>query len=177
MGDISRFGVSADDDLLRSFDRLIADQGYATRSEALCDLMRDSLVKARLEKQPEGADVLGSLTLVYDHHANELTDKMAVIQHAHHGLVVSVLHVHVNHDDCMEVIALRGPVREVRVLAESLLSLKGVKHGKLFITLPSGMITGNSRPAKKAHGHAHTHPHPHKKSGARATLKQAPKEV
>jgi CopG family nickel-responsive transcriptional regulator len=159
MGEISRFGVSVEDDLLKSFDLLIGEQGYATRSEALSDLMRNSLVKARLEDQPEGADVLGSLTLVYDHHASDLTDKMAEIQHDHHELVVSVLHVHISHDDCMEVIVLRGRAKEVRSLSDALLSLKGVKHGHLFVTLPGQEITGRkSTPARK-HSHPHTHPH------------------
>lgn len=160
MGDISRFGVSVDDDLLKSFDRSIAEQGYATRSEALSDLMRDSLVKARLEKQPEGADVLGSLTLVYDHHASDLTDKMGALQHDHHELVVSVLHVHISHDDCMEVIVLRGKAKDVRSLSDALLSLKGVKHGHLFVTLPGHEITGR----KNAPAHKHKRPHPHSHS-------------
>lgn len=162
MSKLSRFGVSADDDLLESFDRLIAGQGYATRSEALCDLMRDALVRSRVEAQPEGeAVVLGSLSLVYDHHATDLTGRMAEIQHRHDDLVISVMHVHVNRDDCMEVIALRGQAREVRSLAESLLSLKGVKHGKLFVTLPAGMITGSRARAKKSRGHSYSHPHQH----------------
>ncbi len=163
MGDISRFGVSVDDDLLKSFDRSIAEQGYATRSEALCDLMRDSLVKARLDKQPEGANVLGSLTLVYDHHASDLTDKMAALQHDHHGLVVSVLHVHISHDDCMEVIVLRGEANDVRSLSDSLLSLKGVKHGRLFVTLPGQEITGHKNAPAREHKHTNQHPHSHEK--------------
>lgn len=173
MSNLARFGVSADMELLESFDRLIAGKGYATRSEALCDLMRDALVRERVEKQPEGeTEVLGSLNLVYDHHANELTDKMAEIQHRHHDLVISVMHVHVNHDDCMEVIALRGQARAVRMLAESLLSLKGVKHGKLFVTLPAGIITGSTASAKKSkksYGHSHAHPHPREKHTRRKT--------
>jgi CopG family transcriptional regulator, nickel-responsive regulator len=159
MGDISRFGVSVDDDLLKSFDLLTGEQGYATRSEALSDLMRNSLVKARLENQPEGADVLGSLTLVYDHHATDLTDKMAAIQHDHHELVVSVLHVHISHDDCMEVIVLRGKAKEVRSLSDALLSLKGVKHGHLFVTLPGQEITGRKNTPARKHSHPHTHSH------------------
>ena len=107
MSDLSRFGVSVEEELLQSFDRLINSQGYANRSEALRDLMRDALVKSHLETLPENSEALGSLTLVYDHHASELSDKMNELQHDHHNLVVSVLHVHVNHDDCMEVIVLR----------------------------------------------------------------------
>src|SRR5262245_33537417 len=97
---------------------------------------------------------MGSLTFVYDHHARQITDRMAELQHATHDLVVSVLHVHLTHDDCMEVIVLRGPVKEVRNLADSLLSLKGVKHGRLFLTLPSGRIaTRGNAPHKHRHSH------------------------
>ncbi len=158
MGEISRFGVSVDDDLLQSFDQLINGQGYENRSEALRDLMRDALVKSRLENSPEESEALGSLTLVYDHHASELNDKMNELQHDHHDLVVSVLHVHVSHDDCMEVIVLRGAVREIRSLADGLLSLKGVKHGRLFVTLSSEQMV---RRKAASSGRAHSHKHPH----------------
>ncbi len=160
MSELSRFGVSAEEELLSSFDRLIADQGYANRSEALRDLMRDALVKSRLEASPETSDVLGSLTLVYDHHASELNDKMNQLQHQHHDLVVSVLHVHVSHDDCMEVIVLRGKLREIRELSDGLLSLKGVKHGRLFVTLSSKQMIGRQA-ASNGHAHGHTHSHKH----------------
>lgn len=156
MSDLLRFGVSIEDDLLGSFDQLIAERGYATRSEALRDLIRDALVGGRLEKQQEATEVLGSLTLVYDHHAHELAEKMSEIQHGSHQMVVSVLHVHVSHDDCMEVIVLRGQAGEVRQLADALLSLKGVKHGKLFITLPAQSISGH---AASVHSHNGSHKH------------------
>ncbi len=158
MGDLSRFGVSVEEELLQSFDQLIAGQGYANRSEALRDLMRDALVKSRLENSPENGEVLGSLTLVYDHHASELNDKMNELQHDHHNLVVSVLHVHVSHDDCMEVIVLRGKLREIRELSDGLLSLKGVKHGRLFITLSSEQMVKRKT---ASNGNAHSHKHLH----------------
>ena len=140
MGDLVRFGVSAESELIESFDELSRRRGYANRSEALRDLMRDALVQAQVDSGSSHVEVLGSLTLVYDHHARELNSQMADLQHEHHQLVVSVLHVHVSHDDCLEVIALRGRVDQVRLLADSLLSLKGVKHGRLFITLPTAGI-------------------------------------
>jgi CopG family nickel-responsive transcriptional regulator len=157
MSELLRFGVSAEDNLLQSFDGLIAGQGYANRSEALRDLMRDALVRARLEDHKESGDALGSLTLVYDHHAHDLADRMAEVQHDHHEMVVSVLHVHISPDDCMEVIVLRGDVRRVRDLSDSLLSLKGVKHGRLFITVPSKAITER---AGTAHARRHSGYHP-----------------
>jgi CopG family nickel-responsive transcriptional regulator len=154
MSEISRFGVSVDEELLENFDRLINDQGYGNRSEAIRDLMRDALIKSRLETSPDASEVLGSLTLVYDHHAKDLNDKMNELQHRHYNLVVSVLHVHVNHDDCMEVIVLRGAMREVRQLADGLLSLRGVKHGKLFVTVASRQMT-----ERTANDHMHSHKH------------------
>lgn len=157
MSNLIRFGVSIEDELLESFDGLSAERGYSNRSEAVRDLMRDALVQSRVQAQPDKTEVIASLTLVYDHHARELTDKMAGIQHDHHGLVISVLHVHISHDDCLEVIAMQGKAIEVRHLADALLSLKGVKHGKLFITLPGQKIAGRS----------HSHSHPPKKKAAR----------
>ena len=153
MGDLVRFGVSAEEELMLNFDRLSSDNGYGNRSEALRDLMRDALVQARLEKSTDTADVLGSLTLVYDHHARELVERMSEIQHARHELVVSVLHVHISHDDCMELIALRGRAGEVRDLANALLSLKGVKHGKLFLTLPAREIVARKKAVHKHFRH------------------------
>jgi len=154
MSDLSRFGVSAEEELLGNFDRLISSQGYANRSEALRDLMRDAIVKSRLEDAPETGEVLGSLTLVYDHHASDLADKMNALQHDYFDFIVSVLHVHISHDDCLEVIVLRGGINQVRSLADALLSLKGVKHGKLFVTLPAREITKGGKSARK-HSHRH----------------------
>ncbi len=139
MSDIIRFGVSIDQDLLENYDRLIAERGYATRSEALRDLIREALIQQKIEMETT-TSVLGSLTLVYDHHARNLSQEMAEIQHNFHDLVLSVMHLHVSHDDCMEVIALRGIVADVVELANGLLSLKGIKNGKLFLTLPSSGI-------------------------------------
>jgi CopG family nickel-responsive transcriptional regulator len=141
MSDLLRFGVSAEEELMQSFDRLIAGQGYANRSEALRDLMRDALVRDRLAQQPEDAPALGSLTLVYDHHARNLSEQMDALQHDSHDLVVSKLHVHLSNDDCMEVIVLRGPAGRIRALANALQSLKGVKHAQFFITFPGREIT------------------------------------
>jgi CopG family nickel-responsive transcriptional regulator len=150
MSNLIRFGVSIEDELLNSFDSLSAERGYSNRSEAVRDLMREALVQSRVQAQPDKTEVIASLTLVYDHHARELTDRMAGIQHDHHGLVISVLHIHISHDDCMEVIAMQGKAGEVRHLADALLTLKGVKHGKLFITLPGQKI------AARPHSHSHS---------------------
>lgn len=140
MSELVRFGVSIDQDLLENFDRLIAERGYATRSEALRDLIRETLIQQKIEMQKR-TNALGSLTLVYDHHASNLLSEMTELQHRFHRTILSVMHLHVSHDDCMEVIALRGVVSEIVELANNLLSLKGIKNGKLFLTLPSSSIT------------------------------------
>ena len=140
MSDIIRFGVSIEQDLLENYDRLIAERGYATRSEALRDLIREALIQRKIEDDLT-TPVLGSLTLVYDHHASNLLQEMAHVQHDFHEVVMSVMHIHVSHADCMEILAVRGMVSEIVGLADKLLSLKGIKNGKLFLTLPSSGIT------------------------------------
>ena len=139
MSDIIRFGVSIDQELLENYDCLIGERGYATRSEALRDLIREALIQQKLELNSK-MRALGSLTLVYDHHASNLLEEMAQIQHNFHELILSVMHIHVSHHDCMELIALRGKVSEIVSLSNALLSLKGIKNGKLFLTLPSSVI-------------------------------------
>jgi len=139
LSDIIRFGVSINQDLLENYDRLIAERGYATRSEALRDLIREALIQQKVGMQTD-TQVLGSLTLVYDHHASNLLAEMTALQHDYHDLILSVMHLHISQDDCMEMIALNGAVVEVVELANGLLSLKGIKNGKLFLTLPSSGI-------------------------------------
>lgn len=145
MADLARFGVSVEEDLLASFDELIASQGYANRSEALRDLMRDSLIRSKIENFPRAGEAIGSLTLVYDHHASGLLEEMTQIQHSFHHHILSVMHLHVGHDDCLEILALRGVAADIVRLSNSLLSLKGIKNGKLFLTLPSSVIINNSK--------------------------------
>jgi CopG family transcriptional regulator, nickel-responsive regulator len=139
MSELIRFGVSIEQDLLENFDRLISEQGYSARSEAIRYLIRDALIQEKLDHESQ-SEVLGSLTIIYDHHATTLLTEMAEIQHKHHSTILSVMHLHVTHEDCMEIIALRGIVSEISKLSNSLLSLKGIKHGKLFLTLPSSGI-------------------------------------
>ena len=139
MSELIRFGISIEQDLSEKFDHFVAERNYATRSEAIRDLMRDALIQQKIELETE-TNALGSLTLIYDHHTRNLPQEMGTIQHDFHDLVVSVMHLHVSHDDCMEVLALRGRVSEITKLANALLSLKGIKNGKLFLTLPSSDI-------------------------------------
>jgi CopG family nickel-responsive transcriptional regulator len=132
MGDLSRIGVAIDSDLLAKFDRLIEQRKYTNRSEAFRDLIRDELVE-RAWESPE-SQVVGTVTLVYDHHVRLLNEKLTDIQHDFHRLILSTLHVHLDHDHCLEVLVVRGKAAEVRKVADTLISTKGVKHGRLTIT-------------------------------------------
>jgi CopG family nickel-responsive transcriptional regulator len=132
MSELSRIGVAIDSDLLAKFDSLIAGRGYTNRSEAFRDLIRDALVETAAE-EPDRA-VVGTVTLVYDHHVRMLSDKLTDMQHEHYHHVLSTLHVHLDHDNCLEVLVVRGKAGAVRKFADALISTKGVKHGRLTIT-------------------------------------------
>ena len=124
--------MAIDSDLLARFDRLIAQRKYTNRSEAFRDLIRDELVEKAW--QSPDSQVVGTVTLVYDHHVRMLGEKLTDIQHDHHRLILSTMHVHLDHDNCLEVLVVRGRSSEVRKVADSLISAKGVKHGRLTIT-------------------------------------------
>ena len=132
MSGLSRIGVAIDSDLLDKFDRLIGQRGYTNRSEAFRDLIRDELVEKAWES-PESY-VVGTVTLVYDHHVRLLNERLTDIQHDHHHAILSTLHIHLDHDNCLEVLVVRGRAAEVRKVADALISTKGVKHGRLTIT-------------------------------------------
>ena len=126
---LSRIGVAIDASLLRRFDRHIGRRGYTNRSEAFRDLIRDELVRADWESPDQ--EVIGSITLTYDHHVPQLQEKLTDVQHRFHASILSTLHVHLDHDHCLEVLVVRGKAAEVKRVADILTSLKGVKHGKL----------------------------------------------
>jgi len=133
LGKLIRFGVAMDDELLDRFDALVARRGSAAnRSEAVRDLVRDALVDAEWEGSDE--EIVGTITMVFDHHANDLTEKLDAVQHAHFDKVVSSMHVHLDAHNCLEVIVVRGASGDIRSIAETLLGTKGVKHGKLVTT-------------------------------------------
>ena len=132
MGDLSRIGVAIDADLLDKFDRLIESRGYTNRSEAFRDLIRDELVEQSWQR-PD-SHVVGTVTLVYDHHVRLLNEKLTDLQHAHFHQILSTLHVHLDHDNCLEVLVVRGKAGQVKKIADALISTKGVKHGRLTIT-------------------------------------------
>jgi CopG family transcriptional regulator, nickel-responsive regulator len=126
---LSRIGVAIDSELLRRFDRLIRSRGYTNRSEAFRDLIRDELVQTAWESSE--AEVMGTITLAYDHHVHHLNEKLTEVQHQFHKCIVSTMHVHLDHHNCLEVLVVRGKAGQVRRVADALISIKGVKHGKL----------------------------------------------
>lgn len=132
MGDTTRFGISIDSDLLDSFDRLLTSKGYQNRSEAIRDLIRASIVEEKMEGDDE--EMVGTVTLVYNHHVRDLSDKLTEHQHQHHHQVVSALHVHLDAHNCLEVLVLRGKATDIKRIADELIGVKGVKHGRLFMT-------------------------------------------
>lgn len=132
MSELSRIGVAINSALLAKFDDLIAKRGYTNRSEAFRDLIRDELIQKTWES-PE-SEVVGTVTLVYDHHVRMLNEKLTDMQHDHHEHILSTLHVHLDHDNCLEVLVVKGKARHVQAIAEKLISTKGVKHGRLILT-------------------------------------------
>ncbi len=153
MSELVRFSVSLEKDLLDKFDRYCEEGRLATRSEAIRQLLREKLTSAAW--QADAADVAASLTLVYDHHKTRLTDKMLDLQHAHADRVVSSMHVHLDHDLCLEVIVLRGPAAALQELAAELSGLKGIHQAQLVIALAVAGGGGHT------HDHPHSHPHHH----------------
>jgi CopG family transcriptional regulator, nickel-responsive regulator len=132
MSDLSRIGVAIDASLLKQFDQVIARRGYTNRSEAFRDLIRDQLIEKAA--QLPNSIVVGTVTLVYDHHVRLLSERLTEMQHRAFHNVLSTLHVHLDHDHCLEVMVLKGKASLVRKMADALISTKGVKHGRLTIT-------------------------------------------
>jgi len=135
MPKVFRFGISLEKDLLDKFDRLIREKNYTNRSEAFRDLIREDLVKDEWKKNKE---IVGAITLIYDHHKRELVNKLMDIQHDFGDIIISSQHIHLNHNNCLEIIAVKGSSKEAQKLADSLKSVKGVRHGTLNLS-----TTGN----------------------------------
>jgi len=129
---IKRFGVSIAPDLLKKFDKMIKKEGYTNRSEAIRDIIRKNLV---VEKSMDpGAEAIATLTMIYDHHTGNVTNKLLAIQHDHHNQILSTTHIHVDHYNCLEVLVLKGKIGYIQNLADRIKSIKGIKHGELVIT-------------------------------------------
>ena len=150
MGILSRIGIALDSDLLKRFDRSIRGRGYTNRSEAFRDLIRDRLV--REQTAAPDATVVGTVTLIYDHHSHNVTEKLTEAQHAHHELVVSTSHAHLDHDSCLEVLIVHGKSARIERFADLLIGLKGVQHGRLVMTVPADSVEHRR---KNKHSHKH----------------------
>ena len=131
----TRFGVSIEPDLLKKFDKMINKEGYSNRSEAIRDLIRKDLITEK--NQDPDAKAIGTLTMIFDHHTGNLTNRLLSLQHDHHNDILSTTHIHVDHHNCLEVLVLKGKTGSIQKLADNIKSLKGIKHGELVITKSS----------------------------------------
>jgi CopG family nickel-responsive transcriptional regulator len=163
MPSLIRFGVSIDRDLLARFDALIAAAEYGNRSEAFRDLIRARLTAEEVGDPERHA--FGVLTLVYNHHRRDLERRLTSVQHEHHHRIVSTTHVHIDHENCLEVILLRGRVREIRLLANALAGVRGVSYSNLNLT---AAVPPDS-PSAHHKDSDHDHSHPHQRSGSRGS--------
>ena len=137
----TRFSASLPPQLMRQLDAMVRAKGYDNRSLAIADMIRAQLVE-HATQQSDSAEIAGSITLVYDHHSHGLQHLLNDVQHDHGEHIISTLHCHLDHDNCLEIIAVRGPAGVIRHLADELIGARGVKHGKLAIT-----STGHDLPA------------------------------
>ena len=132
MENITRFGVSIEPALLKKFDKIIKKKGYTNRSEAIRDIIRKNLITEKT--QDPQAPAIGTLTMIYDHHTGNLTNKLLDLQHKHSMDILSTTHIHIDHHNCLEVIVLKGKIGNIQRLADNIKALKGIKHGELIIT-------------------------------------------
>lgn len=157
---MQRFTISLDDTLAEQFDALIAAKGYVNRSEAVRDLIRTRLGDAHLEANRAPLCV-ATLNYVYDQHDKTLTERVLSLQHDHHDLVITSLHTHLDHDNCLDTVVLRGPTPAIAAFSQTLIALRGVRHGNIHI-VPLGESgqkhTHPHAPGEgKKHGHSHVH--------------------
>lgn len=160
---MERFTISLDSELAKEFDALIAERGYSNRSEAVRDLLRAQLEQWRQARAAGEATAhcVANLSYVYNHHERELAERLMAIQHDHHDLMVSTLHAHLDHENCIETAILRGPTATVRRFAEQLMAERGVRHGQL--NLVAVEIDQRHDHGYKPRGHGRSHHHVHLK--------------
>jgi CopG family nickel-responsive transcriptional regulator len=161
MAALERFTVSLDTELAEEFDRMIARRGYRNRSEAVRDLLRGALEQSRAQEAATGHCV-ASLSYVYDHHARDLAERLVALQHGQHDLTVATMHVHLDHDNCLETAVLRGPAKAVRSFADAVVAERGVRHGQLNLVAVD-VVGGHDHhhgyvPRGRAAGHVHLKP-------------------
>jgi len=158
---MERITISLDADLAAEFDRLIAERGYQNRSEAVRDLLRAHLEQAR-QKRGEATHCVANLSYVYNHRQRDLAERLTALQHDQHDLTVATLHAHLDHENCLESVILRGPTAAVRSFSDALIAERGVRHGQLNlidVDVNSGREHHHGyKPAGPSHGHVHLKP-------------------
>jgi CopG family nickel-responsive transcriptional regulator len=147
---MERFTISLDEKLANEFDRLIRERGYLNRSEAVRDMLRGKLETLRVQEK-QAPYCVASLSYVYNHHERDLAERLTGLQHDHHDLVVAATHVHLDHENCLETVMLRGKTEVVRRFADALIAERGVRHGQVNLVPVE---------AEAGHGHGHVHSHP-----------------
>ncbi|MDQ0356972.1 CopG family nickel-responsive transcriptional regulator [Rhodoplanes tepidamans] len=180
---MQRVTIAIDDDLLEALDALCARRGYQNRSEAIRDMVRQADAAERIRQDGDGGDgdCVAALAYVYEHETRDLARRLTNSQHEHHGLSVATMHVHLSHDDCLEVAVLRGTVGEVQSFADSVITQRGVRHGQLYVVPEAASATEHDAPRgagpghRHAHGHDHPHDHPHAHGAATPRRGAAPK--
>jgi CopG family nickel-responsive transcriptional regulator len=151
---MDRFTISLDEKLASAFDELITERGYATRSEAVRDILRNHLQHSAEKRDTRGSCV-ANLSYVYNHHERELAERLTSIQHTHHELTISTMHAHLDHDECIETVILKGPVKRVREFAEEIIAERGVRHGVLNLV----NVTLSASHTHDGSTHRHLKPH------------------
>lgn len=137
---VSRFSVSLNKQLLRSLDAMVREKGYTNRSQAIADMVRAQLVEHHQQRGDQ--EIAGTITLLYDHHKRHLQALLTDIQHDHENVIISTVHAHLDHDNCMEVLLVRGKAAAIKSIADQLIAAKGVKHGKLTVTSTGKDLAG-----------------------------------
>jgi CopG family nickel-responsive transcriptional regulator len=157
---MERFTISIDEDLAREFDALIAHRGYSNRSEAFRDLLRSHLENARLGSEA-GTYCVANLSYVYNHHERDLAERLTELQHGHHDLTVATMHAHLDHDNCLESVILKGPTEQVRAFTDALAAERGVRHGQVNVVsveVDQGRHSHGYAPRGKVTPHLHLKP-------------------
>ncbi|MFM2481304.1 nickel-responsive transcriptional regulator NikR [Celerinatantimonas sp. YJH-8] len=153
---LERISISLDEDLIELFERSLRQHGYRNRSEAIRDLIRDWLENEHIDAEDQGISV-GTLTYIYDHEERQLANRVLNEHHAHHDVVVSTTHIHLDHDNCLETVILRGTTQQVKNFADMMIAMPGIRHGKLYL------VQAEEDPHSHSHDHSaasHHHIHP-----------------
>ncbi len=151
---MDRFTISLDENLAEAFDSLIKERGYATRSEAVRDILRSHLQQNEQKRDNKGSCV-AALSYVYNHHERELAERLTRIQHDHHLLMISTMHAHLDHEECIETVMLKGPIAKVHEFSDEIIAERGVRHGQL--NLISVSVTKSHTHGGSTHRHLKPH--------------------